>query len=146
MSANDPEYGLDIPDDTVDAYHDAKDNDRFSTGLTHCPNCGSSDHGMCSKVARPAETEGQRAVRTAKEANLPAGWSEDTRAPFTTFYSADGTVGVTQDEDSGRWFPVVYDEKDEDVKPLGCEDWSTRPAMHDTAAGAAAATPETDAS
>jgi hypothetical protein len=95
-------------------------NDRFSTGLTHCPNCGSNDHGMCSKVANDLE-------------GFPAGWNADERAPFPTYYDETGRIGVTQDaDDTGKWFPIEFDDVTEEMMPMGCEDWSTRPAMHDT--------------
>lgn len=64
---------------------------------------------------------------------LPEGWSEDTRAPFLTYYSDDGSIGVTRDEDgTGRWFPLEWTAEDEEMLPMGCPDWSTRPPMFDT--------------
>jgi hypothetical protein len=65
---------------------------------------------------------------------FPAGWSPDIHAPFTTYYNKEGTVGVTEAEgNTGMWFAIAYDEKDEDVKPLAADgslmDWDTRPPM-----------------
>lgn len=68
---------------------------------------------------------------------FPAGWSQDTRAPFTTYYDEEGMLGVTRDEDnSNLWFAMAYDETEEIHKPLAADgslmDWDTRPAMFDT--------------
>ena len=51
--------------------------------------------------------------------NLLHGWSEDTSAPFRTFYSPDGMLGITEDEDGGRgWFAVANDPFDAEAKPI----------------------------
>jgi hypothetical protein len=64
---------------------------------------------------------------------FPGGWDEDKRAPFPTYYNEDGTIGVTQDEDNtGKWFPIEFDEASEEMMPMGEDDWTTRPEMYDT--------------
>ena len=78
-----------------------------------------------------------RAAELAEQVRFPKGWSEDERAPFTTYYSEDGLVGITLDEDgTNLWFPIAFDPEDEDVKPLGDDgsllDWDTRPTMYPT--------------
>jgi hypothetical protein len=77
-------------------------------------------------------------------AGFPAGWSEDNHAPFTTYYNAEGTVGVTQDEDdTNMWFAIAFDEDEEIHKPLAADgslmDWDTRPEMYATPQEALAA-------
>ena len=67
---------------------------------------------------------------------LPEGWSPDSHAPFATYYNEEGTLGITRDEDNTNlWFPIAFDDEDEDVKPLGDDgslmDWDTRPTMYD---------------
>ena len=63
---------------------------------------------------------------------FPGIWDEDKRAPFPTYYNEDGTIGVTQDGDTGKWFPIEFNEKLEEMMPMGEADWSTRPEMFGT--------------
>lgn len=80
------------------------------------------------------QDESERAKQTPD--GFPEDWSQDTRAPFPTYYDAEGDYGVTQDEDSGRWFPIAFDPADEDVKPVRPDgtvmDWDERPETYDT--------------
>jgi hypothetical protein len=52
----------------------------------------------------------------APEAGLPAGWSEDDKAPSPTFYNETGTVGITQTDD-GKWHPLHAEGDGGDVQP-----------------------------
>lgn len=75
---------------------------------------------------------------------FPTGWSEDERASFTTFYDAEGLLGVTCDEDdTNRWFPIAFDYSEEIVVPLAADgslmEWDSRPEMYDTPQEALAA-------
>ena len=68
---------------------------------------------------------------------FPQGWSPDIHAPFTTYYNAEGTLGVTEAEgNTGMWFAIAFDETEEIHKPLASDgslmDWDTRPTMFDT--------------
>lgn len=80
-------------------------------------------------------SEAQRSRQVPE--GFPEGWSQDTRAPFATYYNADGLVGVTRDEDNTNlWFPIAFDENEEIHKPLADDgsllDWDTRPQMYPT--------------